>query len=507
MDPGLSFALGFLLSFSIALCLALWRLPFVRKEAMEEVIERATKEASAAAKEEVYLHRKTLETELAGKQEQLDEREERCRLREDALDQRVERLESREHELLEREASFKSNQASLEVRAAEVEQAHERELRELERISAMRREEAEHLLLERVEQSCQGEAEQVRARAEVTLQEEVKGRARELLLTAMRRQTGRAAREALVTTVQLVDDELKLALVGREGRNVRVFQAATGVDLLIDDTPGAVVLSAFEPVRREVARRALLALLEDGRIHPERIQQAVDDARQGMTEAVRELGAAAAEAAGVSGLHPRLLVLVGRLEFHTWKGQNARERSIQTAQLAGSLAAELGLEPALARRCGLLHMIGHAIERDHEGSAAEVGADFARRCDEDARVIEAIATFRRRPEALSTYGALIEVAERAVRKRPGASDERVEVAISRREELERIAERHAGVKRAYAVQAGRVLRVLVDPTTVSERAATRLARDVAREIEQGAPSAGQVEVLVLRESRATESAT
>ncbi|MGE0707156.1 MAG: Rnase Y domain-containing protein [Planctomycetota bacterium] len=508
MDPGLAFTLGFLIAFSVALLLALWRLPFVRKEVLDESRERHQREASAAAKEQLYLERGSFENALAATRAELAEREERCRLREDALDGRLERLEAREGALGAREGELKQQRAALEVREAEVERAHQRELRELERVASMRREEAEHLLLERVEQSCCEEAAAVRDKVEGQLQSGVAERARELLLVAMRRQASRAAREDLVTTVQLVDDELKLALVGREGRNARAFAAATGVDLLIDDTPGAVVLSAFEPVRREIARRALEVLLEDGRIHPERIQEVVKEARLSMDDAVRGAGAAAAEEAGVAELHPRLVTLLGRLEFHLLHGRNARLHAVESARLAAALAAELGLDPALARRAALLLDVGRAIEQDGEGNSAEVGADFARRCDEDPRVVDAIARGAREGvEVASPYAAVAQLASRVARKRPGAADPGVEQAVARREELERIAERHPGVKRAYAVQAGRVLRVIVDPTTVSERGATRLAREIAKEISQAEALPGEVSVSVIRETRAEETAS
>jgi ribonuclease Y len=504
VNPGFSFALGFLIALVTALIAALWRLPFVRQEALEESREGHLREASVSAKEQLYLERNTFENALATTKAELREREERCRLREDALDQRIVRLEERERVLQEKDAELTTTRAALEVRDAEVQRAQQRELRELERIGNMRREEAEHLLLDRVERGCRAEAEAVRDNVEQQLQDDLDGRAREVLLMAMRRVSGRAAREALVSTVHMVDDELKQALVGREGRNARAFQDATGVDLLIDDTPGAVVLSAFEPVRREIARRSLLALLEDGRIHPERIEQAVRDARQSMDDAVRELGSEASERAGVEGLHARLITL-GRLEFHQHRGQNARESAIETAKLAGALAAELDLDAALARRCGLLQWIGAAIEQEGDENSARLGADFARRCDEDPRVVDAIATSLRRVEVGSPYTALVQVAGRLSRKRPGASNEFAEGAIARRAELEHVAELHEGVKRAYAVQAGRVLRVIVDATSVSERGASRLARDLAKEIEQAITLPGAVTVSVIRETRAEES--
>lgn len=505
MDPGIAFSFGFLVAFVVALAVALWRLPFLRKEAVDEFREQLRREALLAAKEQLYMERDTFENALLATREELDEREERTRRREGATDARVERIDERERLLSEREARLKAEQAALEARESEISRAQQRELRELERISGMRREEAEHLLLERVEQRCHAEAQEVAERVEREVERDLDARGRATLLRALRRLARPVAREALTTTVHL-DDELKLALVGREGRNARAFETETGVDLLIDDTPGSVVLSAFEPVRREVAHRALKALLDDGRLDPERIKSAVAEARQHMGEAVAELGRAAAGEAQVEGLHQRLLVLVGRLEFHVSGGQSARATALEVAALSGALAAELGLDAALARRCGLLHDIGRAVEHDVAGSAAEVGADFARRCGEDERVVDAIASLRRKPEVASPYAALVQVARRAVRARPGAQDERVDQAIARREAIETLALKHPGVKRAHAVQAGRHLRVIVDPSSVSERGAAKLAREVAREIEQGEVLPGEVQVSVIRETVVQETA-
>jgi len=505
VDPGIAFGFGLLVAIVIALALTLWRLPFVRHDAVQEFRDQLRREALLAAKEQLYLERESFENALAATGEELDEREERTRRREEAMDGRVERIEERERLLAEREARVKAEQAALEVRESEISRAQQRELRELERISGMRREEAEHLLLERVEEGCQQEAAEVRARVEAEVEVGLEVRARATLLRALRRIARPVAREALTTTVHL-DEELKLGLVGREGRNARAFEAETGVDLLIDDTPGSVVLSAFEPVRREVAHRALKTLLDDGRIDPERIASTVAEARQHMSEAVIELGRAAAEEAGVTGLHQRLLVLVGRLEFHVSGGRSGRQTALEVAALSGTLAAELDLDEALARRCGLLHDVGRAVENDVDGSAAEVGAEFARRCGEDPRVVDAIASLRRRPEVGSHYAALVQLARRVIRARPGAIDERVDRAVARRAEIEAAALRHPGVKRAHAIQAGRQLRVIVDATTVSERGAAKLAREIAKELEQGEPLPGEVTISVLRETCTQETA-
>lgn len=513
MQLGLAFVLGGLCALVVCLLLLLWRLPYVRRDALEEFREALAREATVTAREKLFRERDAFESALDMTRTELKEREDRCRVREDALDRRIDGIEARERQLATREAELKAAEASLEARRTEVEHALGRHLRELERVSGMRREEAEHLLLEQVERRCQAEAEEVRARAELTLQEDLRGRAREALLVAAQRVARAVAHEALVTVVPLADDELKAVLVGREGRNARAFEAATGVDLLIDDTPGAVVLSAFDPVRRELGRRALVRLLEGGRVDPERIEQVVSETRQDMEEATQELGRTTAEAAGVEALHPRLLAVLGRLEFVGDEPPGSlRQRAIDAALLAGSLAGELGLEPAVARRCGLLHPIGRALAHEQEGGgAATAAAEFARRCGEPEEVVEALAAAVGAPlgedaQVSTPYAAVTAIAAAVAAHRPGADEPQASLAVRRRAELEALALEHAGVERAYAVQAGRELRVLVDPARVSEKSALRLAREVARRIEEGSPGPGRVTVTVLRETRVQEVA-
>ena len=515
---GLDVVLGALLAFLISLLLVLWRLPHMRRATLQEFREQLEREAEVVAKERLYRERDSFENALESTRHELKEIEDRCRIREDALDRRLERLEERERALAAREAALKGKAADLEAQEAELERTRERRLRELEKIAGMRREEAEHLLLEEVERGCAAEAEDVRSRAEEALQDDLTRRAREALLTAMQRLVPREARASLVTPVTLGDDELKGALIGREGRNARAFEAATGVDLLIDDTPGLVVLSAFDPVRRELARRALERLLDEGGIDPERIATVVAQVRSELEAATDELGAAAAAAAHVDDLHPRLTTLLGRLEFRASDGRNLREHAVETALFASALAGELGLDPTLARRAGLLHGVGRAVvvqpgdaAGDEVGKPgalaghAAAGAEFARRCGESPAVVEAIAAQEGRGAALGPYAALTRVAAEVCARRPGATAERVDQAIRRREELEAIAERHPGVRRAYAVQAGRGLRVIVDPTKVSEKLVPRLARELAKELE-AADAPGEVEVIVLRETRHEETA-
>jgi ribonucrease Y len=505
----MSFALGATGAVIASLLLFYWRLPALRKEALDAHGADRERQAQVTAKEQLFRQREAFEASLQKTRRELEEIEGRCRVREDALDRRLEEHENRERELARRERALAASQAELEAQEAEVSRIQQRELRELEKASGMRREEAEHRLLDRIEKSFQSEAEEVVARAEEALQHDIAGRARDVLLTAMERYGAKSAGEALISVVPL-DDELKAVLIGREGRNARAFEAEAGVDLLIDDTPGAVVISAFEPVRREIARRALVRLLDDGRIQPARIKEVVAETRQEMDDVVVSLGDQAAEEVGVSGVHPRLLALLGRLEFLTSVGQNVRRHAIESAQLSGLLAAELGLDADLARRCALLHSVGKAVDHTGDGGHAKVGADFARRCDEDAVVVNAIQ-YAGEPSPgadgpASPYAVLTAIAGSLSAGRPGAADESVETAIRRRESVEAIAESHAGVQRCYAVQGGRELRVIVDPVKVSDKGASKLAREVAKAITESVTGPGEVRVTVIREVRCEEIA-
>jgi len=505
LDPG-SFALGALAAALLIGAAASWAVPWLRQRAQDELRDHLQRAAEVGARERLHREQEELGERTAKARRDLEEQGERLRLREDALDRRIERLEDRERDLHEREAAATGLRAALEAREAEVDRTSARQLRELERISGLRREEAEHLLIDRVERSCQEEAERALARVDAELAEEVARRARDALLTALQRTRLSHAGEALVSTVALPSDDLKGAIVGRDARNVRAFEEATGVDLIVDDTPGLVVVSAFDPVRREVARRALVRLLDEGRIHPPRIEVVVAETRQELEEAVQELGRRTTDAAGVQ-LPQRLETLLGRLEFVSEGGQSVRQHALETAALAAALASELGLDPEQARRAGLLHDVGKAVEHETGGGHAAVGAEAARRAGEDPDIVNAVAAHHGEVEATSPYAVLVQVANRLSEERPGARDGQVDAAIRRREELEAVARRHPGVERAWAVQAGRELRLVVDPARVSDKASQRLARDVARAVgEAGVGTPGEVKVTVVRPFRAEEPA-
>ena len=499
--------LGALLGGMTALAWALgWLVPQTRVRARQQLRDELLREAEGLARERLTGERQDFDDESQRRQQRVDELEDRARKREDALDRRVEALENRERESSQREATLAGREATLQTREAEVERTLERQLRELERIADLRREEAERLLLDRVERVCREEAEQVMAREEARLVDQLGRRSRELLLGAVQRTAVQHAHEAMVATVPLPSDELKGVLIGRDGRNIRAFETQTGVDLLVDDTPGVVVVSCFDPVRREVARRALTRLVDEGRVHPPRIEVVVAETRQDLESAVQELGRAAADEVGVA-LGDPLTTLLGRLEFCTAEGQNLRRHSIEVAHLAATLAGELELDPGIARRCALLHDIGHAVAHEAEGSHARVGAAQAERAGEDQVVVNAIAAHHGEVDPSSPYAVLVQVANQLSSDRPGARDGQFTVAARRQAKLEALAEKHTGVKRAYAIQAGRQVRVIVDPDKVNDRNAQRLAREIVRELEAAEPGPGEIKVTVVRELRQAEAAS
>lgn len=482
---------------------AVWLLPALRLRLRRELGELLRREAEVAAKEQLYRDRESLTRQTEESLSEVKELEERFRKREEALYRRAESLEERERDLSAQEAALKAAQAQLAVREGEVARTEAKQLRELERVSELRREEAEHVLLERVERELTEETAVLVGRAEAELREGIEQRARDLLLTAVQRSSLAHVRDAIVSVVPLPNDEIKGLLIGRDGRNVRTFEEQAGVDLLIDDTPGVVVVSGFDPVRREIARRALARLIEEGRIHPPRIEAVIAETRQDLEAAVEDYGRQACAQLGLN-LTGRVVTQLGRLKFMGSGGQNTLQHAIEVAELAGGLAAELGLDVDLARRCGVLHDLGKGTAAAAGQSAASAGAQLAARLGEDPVVVNAIAAATGEVEPSSPYAVLVHVANRISAERPGARQGQLEVAIRRRAELENLALRHPGVRKALAVQAGRELRVIVDPHKVSDKAAQKLAREIARELEQAPAGPGPVKVSVIREVRSEE---
>ncbi|AEV16955.1 2',3'-cyclic-nucleotide 2'-phosphodiesterase [Thermus sp. CCB_US3_UF1] len=452
---------------------------------------RAERERLKALQEELKAERDRLKEE----REELRREAERLSKRGEALDARALRLDALEEGLNRREEALKAKEAQLQEREKEVEAR-------LHQVAGLSPEEARRLILERLDQELEEEkAQKVRAALE-KVRLEARREAQKILAQAMQRQASETAAQLAVSVVPIPSDAMKGRIIGREGRNIRTFEALTGVDLIIDDTPEAVLLSSFNPIRREIARMALEELLKDGRIHPSRIEEVVEKAKQEMKTFIYERGEEAALEAGVVGLKPGLIQLLGRLHFRSSYGQNVLKHSVQVAHLTGIMAAELGLDAALARRTGLLHDIGKSVDREVEGSHVEIGIALARRFGEPVEVVDGIAHHHDPENAETVYAVLVAAADALSAARPGARRESLEEYLQRLEALERIALSFPGVETAFAVQAGREVRVIVKPEKITDAKATLLAREIAGRIEREMNYPGQVQVTVLRETRA-----
>ncbi|MFN4073050.1 MAG: ribonuclease Y [Thermus sp.] len=456
---------------------------------------KAERERLRALQEELKAERERLK----GEREELRREAERLSKRGEALDARALKLDALEEVLSKREEALKAQEALLQEREREVE-------RRLYEVAGLSPEEARRLILERLDRELEEEkAQRVRAALE-RVRLEARKEAQKILAQAMQRQASETAAQLAVSVVPIPSDAMKGRIIGREGRNIRTFEALTGVDLIIDDTPEAVLLSSFNPIRREIARMALEELLKDGRIHPSRIEEVVEKAKGEMKTFIYERGEEAALEAGVVGLKPGLIQLLGRLHFRSSYGQNVLKHSVQVAHLAGIMAAELGLDAALARRAGLLHDIGKSVDREVEGSHVEIGIALARRFGEPLEVIDGIAHHHDPENAETVYAVLVAAADALSAARPGARRESLEEYLQRLEALERIALSFPGVETAFAVQAGREVRVIVKPDKITDAKATLLAREIAGRIEREMNYPGQVQVTVVRETRAVEYA-
>ena len=471
-----------------------------------EIIDDAVKTAEAKKKEslleikeESIKNKNELEKETKERRSELQRYEKRVLSKEEALDKKSEAIERRE-------AGFTAKEEELRQREAKVEELSQQRVQELERISGLTSEQAKEYLLKTVEEDVKHDTAKMIKELEAQAKEEADKKAKEYVVTAIQRCAADHVAETTISVVQLPSDEMKGRIIGREGRNIRTLETLTGVELIIDDTPEAVVLSGFDPIRREVARIALEKLIVDGRIHPARIEEMVEKAQKEVDTMIREEGEAAALEVGVHGIHPELIKLLGRMKFRTSYGQNALKHSVEVAQLPGVLAGEIGLDVRLAKRAGLLHDIGKSIDHDVEGSHIQIGVDLCRKYKESPTVINAVEAHHGDVEPETLIACVVQAADTISAARPGARRETLETYTNRLKQLEDITNQFKGVDKSFAIQAGREIRVMVVPEQVSDADMVLLARDIAKQIEFELEYPGQIKVNVIRESRVTDYA-
>ena len=461
--------------------------------------ERKKREFLLAAKEEIHKSRIELEKEIKDRRSEVQRSERRLIQKEESLDKKLEALEVRENKLKDREGE--AEQLFAEARAAS-----DKQIAELERISGLSKEDAKTILLSNVENEIRHETVVLMKEYEAQLKEEAASKAKEVIASAIQKCAADYVSEMTVSVVPLPNDDMKGRIIGREGRNIKALETLTGIDLIIDDTPEAVILSGFHPIRREVARIALEKLIVDGRIHPARIEEMVEKAKKEVESVIRKEGENATYETGVYGLHPEIVKLLGRLKYRTSYGQSVLIHSIEVSRLAGIMAAELGLDVNLAKRAGLVHDIGKAVDFEMEGSHIEIGAELAKKYKEGPDVINAIQSHHGDVEPTSIISVLVQAADAISAARPGARRETLESYIKRLEKLEEIANSFDGVEKTYAVQAGREIRIMVKPDTITDDDMTLLARDIVGRIEGEMEYPGQIKVTVIRETRVVDSA-
>jgi ribonuclease Y len=483
------------------------------EETAARILEEAKKEAAIVRKEaqvqarDTVLQSKTdFDKEVRERRKDLQQVEKRLASREENIEKRIEVVEKRDTELSRRDEMLREREEVTHKKEAEYTRLLEEAKQRLEQIAIMTRDEARRTLLERMLDEAKQQATKRILQVEEEAREEAERRAKKIVTIAIERLAGEFVAERTVSVVHLPSDDMKGRIIGREGRNIRAIEAATGVDLIIDDTPEAVILSCHSPIRREIARVALEKLISDGRIHPARIEEVVKKAEQEIEESVREAGQRAILEMGIHGVHPELVKLLGMLKYRYSFAQNVLMHSLETAYICSMMAAELGLNEKQARRAGLLHDIGKAVSHEVEGSHAITGGELARKYGESAKIVNAIAAHHEEVKAETILAPLVDAADALSGARPGARREMLENYVRRLEDLERISNSFSGVEKSFAIQAGRELRIIVEPRTVTDGDALMLAREVARKIENEMTYPGQIKVTVIRETRALEYA-
>ena len=461
--------------------------------------ESKKKEMLLEAKDEIHKSRTEYEKEVKERRSELSKQERRLQQKEESLDKKMDAYERKEDDLTKKQAAITATQN-------EVNLIKRSQMEVLEKISGLTQEEAKKYLLDSVESEVRHETAMKIKEVESQLKEEAEQTAREIIATAIQRCAADHAAETTVSVVPLPNDEMKGRIIGREGRNIRTLETITGVDLIIDDTPEAITVSSFDPVRREIARLALEKLIADGRIHPTRIEDMVEKARKEVDRTIREEGERACYETGVHNLNPELVKILGRQKYRTSYGQNVLNHSIEVAHIAGLMAAELGVDVAMAKRAGLLHDLGKSIDHEVEGSHVQLGADLARKYKENPVIVNAIEAHHGDVEPKTVIAVLVQAADAISAARPGARRENVENYIRRLQKLEELTGSYPGVEKAYAIQAGREVRIMVKPEVVTEDNMILLARDVAKKIESELEYPGQIKVNVIRETKAVEYA-
>ena len=475
-------------------------------EKAREIIDEAVKtaetkkrEAMLEAKEESIRVKNDLDKEVKERRAEIGRSERRIVQKEENLDKKLEAIEKRE-------AGFAAKEEEINRQKAQVAKLNEERVKELERISGLTSEQAKDYLLKTVEEDVKIDTAKLIKEMEHKAKEEADKKAKEYVVTAIQKCAADHVAETTISVVQLPNDEMKGRIIGREGRNIRTLETLTGVDLIIDDTPEAVILSGFDPIRREVARSALEKLIVDGRIHPARIEEMVEKAQKEVETMIREEGEAATLEVGVHGIHPELVRLLGRMKFRTSYGQNALKHSIEVAQLSGLLAAEIGVDVRTAKRAGLLHDIGKSVDHDMEGSHIQIGVDLCRKYKESPIIINAVEAHHGDVEPESLIACIIQAADTISAARPGARRETLETYSNRLKQLEDISNGFKGVEKSFAIQAGREIRIMVVPEQISDADMVLLARDISKQIEAELEYPGQIKVNVIRESRVTDYA-